>query len=306
MGVANSTSVPLGGTFALGDETIEPYLIIVYYCLAVLTHAIFTRFLYKYYDTPPSDLRVLIPLSFVVELLFTLSFLYVDMFDFSFVITLGVHSVLEILIAFNILFSREKILKLSKHVCTVFTFCVIIAYATQPPLSLLIVGLPFVLPADIFTFLASVAVLSRTDDSEVRKPFILWLFHVMLAMTIFACYMLEVPTAYLWLSNAAYWVLFAYLLLPVAKYSDEELRAKGVLPPTREDRALDSLESEIPRFHHSRLQDMSTAFLAAAMIYGVYVVAVLAAFLATHSFDQIYLNFPNYYIGGKLFAFNQW
>lgn len=305
MGGTNSTaSVPMQGTFALSESGIEPYIILVYYLLAIAMHAIFTRFLYKYYKTPLADLRVLIPASFVVELFFTLSFLYVDLYDFTFILTLGIHSVFEILIAFNILFPKEKILILSKHVCTVFTFSIILAYATQPPLSLLVVGLAFILPADIFTFLASVTVLSRTSDSEVQKPFFLWLFHLVLAMTIFACFMFEVPTAYLWVANAAYWVLFAYLFLPIAKYSDEELTAKGVLPASSDDKALASLESEIPQFHHSRLQDVKTAFFVATAIYSIYLIAVLAAFLATKSFDQIYLNAANYYIGGKVFAFN--
>jgi len=176
------------------------------------------------------NLRFVIPVHFLVEFLFTVTFIQLSVEDMGFRITLALHGLTDCMFAFCMLFRRVDIQRLFPYAFVAWSLTTALSAILYYPLNIVVGGSFFVVPMDVMTFLGSIAMIRRTTNPRARLSAILMTFHMISGFIIFTVFLAKSSFAYPLMVNAAHVLICGILWAPIAQLSDEELVSQGVTP----------------------------------------------------------------------------
>jgi len=176
------------------------------------------------------NLRFVIPIHFLVEFLFTVTFIQLSVEDMGFRLTLALHGLTDCMFAFNMLFRRADAQRLFPYAFIIWSLTTACSAILYYPLDIVISGAGFVVPMDVLTFLGSIAVIRRTTNSRARLAAWFMLYHMVSAFIIFAVYLSKSSFGYPLIINAVHVLISCYLWSSIAELSDEELVGQGITP----------------------------------------------------------------------------
>jgi len=222
----------MGNDDILNPEVTSPSAAVVVYIswpLAIVIQLLVIRMLFKA-NLTFLNLRFVIPVHFLVEFLFTVTFIQLSVQDMGFRITLALHGLTDCMFAFNLLFRRSDAQRVFPLAFVVWSLTAVLGAILYYPLDIVVAGSFFVVPMDVMTFLGSIAVIRRTTNSRARLAAACMLYHMVSAFIIFGVFLAKSSYAYPLIINGVHVLICAWLWAPIAELSDEELVSQGITP----------------------------------------------------------------------------
>jgi len=177
------------------------------------------------------NLRFVIPVHFLVEFLFTLTFMELSTQDMAFRLTLSLHGLTDCMFASCLLFRREDAERIFPNLFAIWSLSAAVGGILYYPLDLVISSSIFVLPMDVLIFLASIATFRRTTHPRAKLGAAWLVYHMFSGMIIFTVYLAKSSFGYPLIINGAHILILLYIWRPIALMSDEELVSHGITPP---------------------------------------------------------------------------
>jgi len=223
----------MGNNEILNPIVTDPGAAVVVYIswpLAIVIQCLVLRMLFKA-KMSFLNLRFVIPIHFLVEFLFTVTFIQLSVDDMGFRLTLALHGLTDCMFAFNMLFRRTDAQRLFPWAMCIWSFTTAASAVLYYPLDIVVGGSFFVVPMDVLTFLGSIAIIRRTTNQRAKLSAYFMLYHMISAFIIFGVYLSKSSFGYPLIINAVHVLICCVLWTPIAQLSDEELVSQGITPP---------------------------------------------------------------------------